>query len=77
MVKVNKVREMSPSELAVAIKDKQEELANLKFQKSLHQLDNVAQIRTVRRELARLKTIYREHMLEIRMLAAEVIGGEA
>ncbi len=75
-MKAHKIREMSPSELADSIKDKQEELANLKFQKSLHQLDNVTQVRTVRRELARLETIYREHILKIRMLSGEELGEE-
>ncbi len=70
-MKPQKIRDLSPSELADQIATKSEELANLKFQLSLHQLDNATQIRTVRRELARLKTIYREHTLKIRTLLGE------
>jgi len=59
-MKLKDIRELSPGELAVKIKDTTEELANLKFQHSLHQLDNSAKVRLVRRNLATMLTVQRE-----------------
>jgi len=73
-VKVREIRELSPDELDDKIAEKSEELANLKFQLSLHQLDNTTKVRIVRRELARMKTILGEHKLGIRTLVGEDAG---
>ncbi len=61
-MKVSEIRDLSPEELEDAIGNKEEELANLKFQHSLHQLDNTSKVRSARRELARMKTILTEHV---------------
>ncbi|MDP8228100.1 MAG: 50S ribosomal protein L29 [Candidatus Electryoneaceae bacterium] len=66
------MREMTLGELANTIADKEEELANLRFQMSLHQLDNTIQVRHVRRELARMNTIMQEHNLGIRISHEEI-----
>ena len=70
-MKVREIREMTFGELKNNIADKEEELANLRFQMSLHQLDNTIQVRLVRRELARMNTIMREHNLGIHILIEE------
>lgn len=70
-MKTKEIRELSIEELRDKTADKAEELANLKFQLSLHQLDNTAKVRIERRELARLKTILKEQ--EEKMKAQETV----
>ena len=50
-------------ELATKLKDNQEALVNLRFQKALQQLDHPQQIRLVRKEIAQVKTVIREFEL--------------
>ncbi len=64
-MKLKDIRELSPQELVVKIHDTKEELANLKFQLSLHQLDNAVKVRHVRRDLARMMTLQAEQRLGI------------
>ena len=47
-------------ELQTKLKDDQEALVNLRFQKALQQLEHPQQIRLVRREIAQIKTAIRE-----------------
>ena len=54
---INEIRELSLEELEVKVN---EELFNLKFQKTLGQLQNTAKIRDVKRTIARLKTVVTE-----------------
>ncbi|MDP8238646.1 MAG: 50S ribosomal protein L29 [Candidatus Hatepunaea meridiana] len=70
-MKPREIRELSIQELEDNLSDKAEELANLKFQHALHQLDNTGKVRIAKRELARLKTIYNEHKSGIRTLSDE------
>ena len=70
-MKPQEIRELSREELENKIEEKSEELANLKFQLALHQLDNTSKVRIVRRELARLKTIYKEHQSGLRLLKGD------
>lgn len=59
-MRANEIREMSTEDLVVKCTELKEELFNLKFQLSLGQLTNTAQIKKVRREIARIKTILNE-----------------
>jgi large subunit ribosomal protein L29 len=59
-VKVDKVREMSPQELAAKENELHEQLFKLRFQKSIGQLDNALKIREIRRDIARVKTVLRQ-----------------
>ena len=54
------LREMTDQELELRLGEVEKELFNLKFQKTTGQLENPMTLRTVRRELARVKTIIRE-----------------
>ena len=54
---------LSQDELVTKLKDNQEALVNLRFQKALQQLDHPQQIRLVRKEIAQVKTILREFEL--------------
>lgn len=73
-MKIKEIRELSAGELAVKIKDTAEELANIKFQHSLHQLENKIKIRKVRRDLARMLTIKKELDLGIADARARAAG---
>ncbi|MCP1224430.1 50S ribosomal protein L29 [Sebaldella sp. S0638] len=54
------IRDLSIDELISQEKNLKEELFNLKFQHSLGQLQNTAQIRDMKRTIARIKTILTE-----------------
>ena len=56
----NEIRNMSVNELLTQEKELKQELFNLKFQKTLGQLQDTAKIRTVKRDIARIKTILTE-----------------
>ena len=56
----NEIRELSLEELETKVNELKQELFNLKFQKTLGQLQNTAKIRDVKRTIARLKTVVTE-----------------
>ena len=47
---------MSVKELGIKLKDNQDSLLNLRFQKSSGQLEKTARISQVRKQIARIKT---------------------
>jgi len=59
-LKKNDLNKLRSDELVVKLKDNQEALVNLRFQKALQQLDHPQQIRLLRKEIAQLKTLIRE-----------------
>ena len=71
-MKMFEIREMTLEELQAALEDAKEELANLRVQKALGQLNNPLRIRMVRREIARLKTVIHEYELGIRKRPGDV-----
>ncbi len=70
-MKIHEIRELSHKELIEKFDEKMEEVANLKFQHALHQLENTDKVRIAKRELARMKTILVEHEKGIRLLKDE------
>ena len=56
----NEIRELSIEQLDTQVKELKQELFNLKFQKTLGQLEKTNQIREVRKNVARIKTIITE-----------------
>lgn len=54
------IRELSSEELFSKVKELKLELFNLKLQKTLGQLQDTAKIRTVKRDIAKIKTILTE-----------------
>ena len=54
--KDNKYNDLSVDELNKELKEKKEALFNLRFQKSLQQLDHPIMIRKMKKEIARIKT---------------------
>ena len=62
-MKAAELRALSGDELGAKLYELQEELFNLRFQLATGQIENVGRIRTVRRDIARVKTIQREFAL--------------
>jgi len=62
-MKPSKIREMSNVELENELSNLKAELFKLRFQSATQQLDNPLQIRNVRRDIAKVKTILREREL--------------
>ncbi|MCD4755844.1 MAG: 50S ribosomal protein L29 [Deltaproteobacteria bacterium] len=60
----DKLRELSREEIQQKEKDLRQELFNLRFQQATHQLENIMRIRTVRRSIARAKTVLAEKAVE-------------
>ena len=62
-MKPNKVREMSNVELENELSNLKAQLFKLRFQSATNQLDNPLQIKAVRKDIARIKTVLREKEL--------------
>ena len=69
-MKTYEIRALSFEEARQELRDAEENLANLKIQLKMNQLDDSLRVRYARRDVARLRTILREHELGIRPLAA-------
>jgi large subunit ribosomal protein L29 len=54
------LRELNDTELEHRLGEAKEELFNLRFQNATGQLDNIARLPQVRREVARIETLLRE-----------------
>ena len=59
-VKAADVRARTPDQLRQSLLDLRKEQFNLRFQRATGQTEGVARMRTVRREIARVKTILGE-----------------
>jgi large subunit ribosomal protein L29 len=62
-LKKSELNKLGQEELVTKLKDGQESLVNLRFQKALQQLEHPQKIRLVRREIAQIKTAIREFEL--------------
>ena len=58
-MKAFEFKELPEGELRKRIKDEEENLVHLRFQKATSQLESPLKIRTVRRDIARMKTVLR------------------
>jgi large subunit ribosomal protein L29 len=56
-MKVKEIRDMSDEQIKAKIGEWEEEIFNLRFQAKMGQLSNALQLRYVRRDIARAKTI--------------------
>ena len=70
-VTAHELRDQSVEDLVTKLKEAKEELFNLRFQAATGQLDNHSRLRTVKREIARIYTVMREHELGIAPLSGE------
>lgn len=67
----SELRAQSQEDLISKLKEAKEELFNLRFQAATGQLNNHSRLRTVKREIARIYTVMREHELGIMPLTGE------
>ena len=59
-MKAKELRNKTPEELNVMLKDLKAELFNLRFQHAINQLDNPLRIAAVKKDIARVMTIIHE-----------------
>jgi len=59
-MKPKEIRDLSPEEILQKEKDFTEELFNLKFQSAMGQLENTMRVKQVKKDIARVKTIFKE-----------------
>ncbi len=62
-MKASEIRDLPVDEIQQRLVDTKEELFNLRFQNATGQLDNYKRLTQLRKDVARLKTILREHEL--------------
>ena len=65
-MKINEVRELSSEELNQKIYSLKEELFNLRRKKAVGQLENLNEIRRVRKDIARAYTVLKERELGVK-----------
>jgi len=59
-MKSGELRELTRQELETKLKDQEERLLRIRFEKQSGQMKNPLLMRNIRREIARIKTILRE-----------------
>jgi len=64
-MRVSEIRVLSDQDLNKKLDDLKEELFNLRFRSAVGQLENPMRISTVRKTIARIKTVMRERELGI------------
>jgi large subunit ribosomal protein L29 len=62
-MQVFEMRSLSDGEIRTKIEEIREEMFNLRFQKTLGQLKDPNRLTTLKRDLARLRTVLRERQL--------------
>jgi large subunit ribosomal protein L29 len=72
-MKAIEMKDLSLEELKKRLADEQENLANLRFQLATSQLESPINVRLVRRDIARIKTVIRERELQ---KAADSVAAE-
>ena len=59
-MRAEEIREMSPEDIKVRVAELEEERFRLKFRAASEPLENPLRLRTIRRDIARLKTVLGE-----------------
>jgi len=62
-VKIKEIRELGNEELAAQLGDLKQETLNLRIQQQSGQLENPARIRIVRRQIAKIETVFNERRI--------------
>lgn len=63
-MKTNEIREMTNEELIIKLNDSKQELFNLRFSHATGSLKNPMQLKVVKKDIAKIKTILRERELK-------------
>jgi large subunit ribosomal protein L29 len=71
MTSAKDLRQFNDTELEHRLGEAKEELFNLRFQNATGQLDNIARLPQMRREIARLETLLREREIAAAEQASE------
>ena len=64
-MKVFEIRELATEDLKARLKEQYEGLENLRFQKSIGQLENFKSIQNTKRLIARISTILKEREVKL------------
>jgi large subunit ribosomal protein L29 len=64
MATAKELRELNDTELEHRLGEAKEELFNLRFQNATGQLDNIARIPAVKKDVARIETLLREREID-------------
>ncbi|GJD63007.1 50S ribosomal protein L29 [Methylobacterium aquaticum] len=62
--RLSDLRALSPDQLGEELLNLKKEQFNLRFQRATGQLENVARVREVRRDIARVRTLQRQKTLQ-------------
>jgi large subunit ribosomal protein L29 len=73
-MKVSEIRALSLEEVVQRLSEVRDEYATLRLQLATKQLPNPLRVRLVRRDIARLETVLREHQLGVRPLTRVETG---
>ncbi len=65
-MKLEELKKLNAEEIQVRLEEAQGEMENLRIQHSTRQLDNPLRMRSLRREIARMRTILTERNLGLR-----------
>ena len=71
MSAASEIREMNDEQLQFAMNEAKQELFRLRFQASTEKLDAPSNLKKLRREIARIRTIQKERALGIQRTAAK------
>jgi large subunit ribosomal protein L29 len=70
-MKSQELRQLTTEEIGKRIEENLETLATMKFQKATSQVENTSKFTSLRKDIARMKTIVRERELEKSNAAAK------
>ena len=62
-MQIDEIRKLTDEELKKTLDDSQRSLMNLKFRKATMQLTNVVEIKSVRKDIAKIQTIIRHRQI--------------
>ena len=66
MLTIDQIRAKESGDLLQEVTDRKREVFNLRFQKANEKAENPGRIRSLRRDIARIKTVLREREMGIR-----------
>ena len=69
-MKAHEIRQLGEDELQARLGELKEEYFRLSFRNAVHNVENPLQLRYLRRDIARCKTVLREKQSEARQAAA-------
>lgn len=70
-MKINEIREKTTDELNAELREKKNELFNLRFQHAINQLDNPQKIVETKKTIAKIMTVLREKEIQAEKSDAE------